>query len=242
MQNPTVASTISFASPLQRWPFAGREKRFFMKGPEPWQVAHCANTGSLKGAIAHAVGLWVEDLGANPTHGPTRKLRYRAHFLEQADGTLVGINTSHANTLAGLWLAQQGLGTVKAEAKWDAATRFDFCVTTSNGTLIWVEVKSVSYAVPNERGNIAMFPDAITERGTKHLGILAEIAARGDAAWQVYMVQRSDCTAFRTAEAIDPTYAAALRKAVQAGVQVTVLACRANPEGIAIAGPLPCVL
>ena len=188
MQNPTVASTISFASPLQRWPFAGREKRFFMKGPEPWQVAHCANTGSLKGAIEHAVGLWVEDLGDDPT----RKLRYRAHFLEQANGTLVGINTSHANTLAGLWLAQQGLGTVKAEAKWNAATRFDFCVTKSDGTLIWVEVKSVSYAVPNEGGNIAMFPDAVTERGTKPLGILAEISPRGHPAWPVDMVPRTD--------------------------------------------------
>lgn len=234
MQNPTV----TFQSPLQRWPFTGREKRFFMKGPEAWQVAHCANTGSLKGAIEHAVGVWVEDLGANPTHGPSRKLRYRAHFLEQPDGTLVGINTGHANTLAGLWLAQQGLGTVKAEAKWDAATRFDFCVTKPDGARIWVEVKSVSYA----QGSMAMFPDAVTERGTKHLGILTEIAKRGDAAWQVYVVQRNDCTEFRPAEAIDPTYVAALRKAVQAGVNVTVLACHASPEGIAIAGPLPCVL
>lgn len=230
MQNPTV----TFSATLQRWPFATREKRFFMKGPEAWQVAHCANTGSLKGAIEHAVGLWVEDLGEDPT----RKLRYRAHVLEQADGTLVGINTGHANTLAGLWLAQQGLGTVKAEAKWDAATRFDFCLTKPNGGLIWVEVKSVSYALDG----FAMFPDAVTERGTKHLGILTEIAARGDEAWQVYVVQRSDCTAFRPAEHIDPTYAAALRKAVQTGVHVHVLACRARPESIAIAGPLPCVL
>jgi sugar fermentation stimulation protein A len=230
MDNPTVA----FASPLQRWPFAAREKRFFMKGPEAWQVAHCANTGSLKGAIEHAAAVWVEDLGEDPS----RKLRYRTHFLEQPDGTLVGINTGHANTLAGLWLTQQGLGTVKAEAKWDAATRFDFCVTKPGGARMWVEVKSVSYAADG----VAMFPDAVTERGTKHLGILSEIAARGDAAWQIYVVQRSDCTAFRPAEAIDPTYAAALRGAVQAGVNVTVLACHASSEGIAIAGPLPFVL
>lgn len=205
-----------------------------MKGPETWQVAHCANTGSLKGALEHAVGLWVEDLGEDPS----RKLRYRAHVLEQADGTLVGINTGHANTLAGLWLASQNLGTVKAEAKWDAATRFDFCITKPDGALIWVEVKSVSYAV----GGVAMFPDAVTERGAKHLAILTEIAQSGGEAWQVYVVQRGDCTEFRPAEAIDPTYAAALRKAVQAGVRVTVLACSATKAGMGIVGPLPCVL
>jgi sugar fermentation stimulation protein A len=223
---------FEFAVPLVRWDFRGREKRFFMFGQEDGQVAHCANTGSMKG-LMDAKGVWVTPYA--PESG--RKLLFGAEMMEMADGVLVGIHTHLANKLAeGAVLA--GLvpeveGEVRREVKFDAATRFDLKVGET-----WVEVKNVTLA----DGNVALFPDARTERGTKHLRELTAIMAAGGKALQLYMVQRADCRTFRPAEDIDPEYAAALRLAVAAGVQVVALGCSLTKDGITVDRRLPVVV
>ncbi len=85
----------------------------------------------------------------------------------------------------------------------------------------------------------AEFPDAVTARGTKHLGEMSEMVQGGARAVMFYLVQRGDCRAFTIAADIDPNYAEALAAARAAGVEVTCYACRLTTEAIEIAGKLP---
>jgi sugar fermentation stimulation protein A len=98
-----------------------------------------------------------------------------------------------------------------------------------------VEVKSVTL----KRGGQAQFPDAVTARGTKHLGELTDQVRAGARAVMFYLVQREDCAMFSIAADIDPDYDKALEAALGAGVEVLCHACRLSPGGIEVAGPLP---
>lgn len=79
-----------------------------------------------------------------------------------------------------------------------------------------MEVKSTTLA----EGEFAMFPDAKTERGRKHLAELVDCKRQGLRAVQFYCVSRSDKKIFRAAEKIDPLYAAALETASKSGVEI----------------------
>lgn len=222
---------MQFDKPLLKWRFNRREKRFFIYGAEDGQVAHCPNTGSMKGLL-EAEYVWVSDHGDGP-----RKLRYTAEMLEMPGGVLVGINTQRPNRLAmeaiGAGLVDGLKGNIKHEVKYDAATRFDLRVGE-----VWVEVKNVTLA---ENG-VAAFPDSRTERGEKHVRELQNIVSNGGQAMQLYVVQRADCVSVRPAEEIDPAYAAALRRAVAGGVKVAAIGCTLGPMGITVDKLLPVVL
>lgn len=235
---------LEFPSPLHRWAFSRREKRFFIYGTEEGQVAHCPNTGSMKGVLDTASHVWVRD------HGPDsgRKLRYTAELAEMRDGALVVINTGHANTLAALALeagmveAFPQVQALRREVKYSAETRFDIAFTTPENAQVWVEVKNVTMAQGEGPEKVALFPDAVTTRGAKHLETLTEIVRQGGQALQVYMVSRPDCTVFRPADAIDPAYGQALRAAMEAGVQVVALRCEVAKNEIGVCQPLPVML
>lgn len=229
---PAPTYTMNFERPLVRWDFGKREKRFFVYGCETGQIAHCANTGSMKGLL-DAKGVWVTPYA--PESG--RKLLFGLEMMEMAGGTLVGVNTQLPNKLAeGAVVAgmiPELQGELRREVKFDAKTRFDLKVGET-----WVEVKNVTLA----EGDVALFPDSVTERGAKHLRELAGIVAAGGRAMQIFMVQRADCVTFRPAEDIDPVYAAALRAAMAAGVQVVVLGCSLTPTCITVDRRLPVVV
>jgi sugar fermentation stimulation protein A len=107
-----------------------------------------------------------------------------------------------------------------------------------------LEVKNVTMrgSVPGQHA-VALFPDAVTTRGTKHLHTLTEIARSGSAcAAQLYVVNRPDCSVFAPAEHIDATYATALRHAHAAGVQVLAYACAVSPQRIVLDKLLPLML
>lgn len=235
---------MKFAVPLVRWEFKAREKRFFIYGCEDGQIAHCANTGSMKGLL-DAKAVWVTPFAADSG----RKLLFGAEMMEMADGTLVGINTQRPNALAEgairagmveeLGVRIQDLGEapmvpleIRREVKLDAKTRFDLKVGET-----WVEVKNVTLA----EGEVAMFPDAVTERGAKHLRELQAIVEAGGSALQLFIVQRGDSVSFKPAVEIDPVYAAGLKAAVAAGVKVVALGCTLTAEGITVDRRLPVV-
>ena len=89
-----------------------------------------------------------------------------------------------------------------------------------------MEIKSVT--LKRENG-LAEFPDAVTARGTKHLGELSAMVADGARAVMLYLVQREDCERFAIATDIDPVYGAALVVARAAGVETLCRACRVTP-------------
>ena len=100
----------------------------------------------------------------------------------------------------------------------------------------YVEVKNVTLM---RDGSVAEFPDSVTARGTKHLQELQNMVAEGNRAVMFYLVQRTDCTAFRLAADIDPAYAAAFRLAEDAGVEILCYDCHISTSEIRLGSPIP---
>lgn len=98
-----------------------------------------------------------------------------------------------------------------------------------------MEIKNVT-AVD---GGAAIFPDAVTRRGAKHLRELMAVAADGQRAVIFYCVQRADATEVRPADAIDPDYGRTLRTALAAGVEAVAYRAAVTPAGIALEARLP---
>jgi len=199
------------------------------------ETVHCANPGSMLGLAEPGARVW---LSRSPK--PDRKLPLTWELVE-AGGNLVGINTGLANRLAeeairaGQIGGLAGYETLRREVPYGEASRVDFLLSGPGRPDCYVEVKSVTLA----RGQAAEFPDSVTARGLRHLDELCRIRSRGARAVMLFLAQRADCTHFATADDIDPAYGAGLSRARAGGVEVLVHACRVDPGGIEVAGPLP---
>ena len=228
-----------FPSPLLPATLLRRYKRFLADvrledGTE--LTVHCPNSGSMLGCNAPGSPVMISR-AANP------KRKY-AHTLEmvQVGETWVGVNTGLANGLvrealeAGLFPEVGNFESIQAEVK-VGKSRLDFRLSGLAGDC-YLEVKNCSLA---ENG-VALFPDAVTERGTRHLRELLTLRQAGYPAVIVFCVQRCDAEVFTPAAAIDPLYAETLTEVVGGGVMA--LACRAlaSPEAITLDTRLPVTL
>jgi len=210
--------------------FVRRYKRFFAdvrldEGGE-LVTAHCPNTGSLLGCLEEGAPVWLRDSG-----DPRRKLRTTWQAVRIAD-TWVNVDTSLPNRVvaeavaAGAVPALRGYAALRREVGYGSASRIDLLLEDPRKGHCYVEVKSTTLA----RGRAALFPDAVTERGRKHLAELAEMVARGHRAVQLFFVGRDDVGAFRPAWDVDPAYAEALVAARAAGVEVIAYSARVTPR------------
>lgn len=134
------------------------------------------------------------------------------------------VNTGRANGLieealrAGVITELTGFTELKREVAYgQESSRIDFRLDYPSGPA-YVEVKSVTLGF--DGSSVAAFPDAVTQRGAKHLRELAHLARDGIRAVQLYCVNLTGIDAVRPAEEIDSAYAAALREAVSCGVEV----------------------
>jgi sugar fermentation stimulation protein A len=196
-------------------------------------VAHCTNSGSMKSCLENGAEVYL-----TPVTDPKRRTKFTWEMIK-INGGWVGINTANPNKLAfeaisaGIIPELAGYTKVIREVVF-GDSRFD--VYAENETeKCFVEVKNVSL----KEGKYALFPDAVTTRGQKHLKTLMEVKANGMRAVMLYIVQRTDVDVFAPAFKIDPEYAKALRMAVDAGVEVIVLQVEVTPEGIYIKKKLP---
>ena len=171
---------------------------------------------------------------------PGRKTEYNLEMV-CSDNTWVGVNTGLANTLgasiidAGLTGHPQleGSQVVKREATWEDS-RFDLKISREDKEG-FVEIKNVTY----RSDDTALFPDAVTTRGQKHLETLIRAKAQGYTACNLYIVQRSDCRNFAPARSVDPGYADTFHRAVRAGVIVIACLLEVQPDGIYFKRTLP---
>lgn len=118
------------------------------------------------------------------------------------------------------------------------ASRLDLLLTAPDGTSVYVETKSVTLV----RGGTALFPDAPTARGRRHLEELARAALDGRRAAVVFVVQREDARAWAPHEEADPDFARVLRAVVRGGVEARALRCRVDEECVAVVDELPVYL
>lgn len=228
---------MKFKTPLIEARFLKRYKRFFadinLKTDQGEQtvVAHVANTGSLKSVLNPGCRCLL-----SPAENPERKLRFTLEALE-VNNSWVGINTSWPNALAKEAFEQkifshwQAYDVCQPEVKISPETRLDLLLKNSQtGDCHYVEIKNVTLA----EGETAMFPDAVTERGQKHLRELMALQEKGHTCEILFTVQRTDCKQFAPAEMIDPDYAKLLRQAHAQGVRVTVAVIVVNPDSIVL--------
>ncbi|MGB9776665.1 MAG: DNA/RNA nuclease SfsA [Anaerolineae bacterium] len=113
-------------------------------------------------------------------------------------------------------------------------SRLDFRLDGPAGPL-WVETKSVTLV----EGGVALFPDAPTLRGRRHLHRLAAQVERGERAAVVFVVQRPDAETFMPHAQADPAFAAALTEVARAGVEVYAFRCTVSLDEIRINAPIP---
>jgi sugar fermentation stimulation protein A len=225
---------MRFEPPLEQARLLRRYKRFLadietVSGE--LLTIHCPNTGSMLNCMGEGARVWF-----SRSNDPKRKLPGTWEIGETPHGRLAVINTARANGLveealhAGLIAELAGFSALKREVPYgQERSRVDFCLEYPSGTA-FVEVKSVTLGFADTR--VAAFPDARTERGAKHLRELAALARAGVRAVQLYCVNLSEIDAVRPAEEIDPTYAAALRDAACAGVEVLAYGAEISPQGV----------
>ncbi|WP_319227996.1 DNA/RNA nuclease SfsA [Draconibacterium orientale] len=196
-------------------------------------VAHCTNSGSMKSCLENGAEVYL-----TPVDDPKRKTKFTWEMIK-INGDWVGINTGNPNKLAYealLYGEIPGLDeytTVKREVKF-GDSRFD--VYAENETeKCFVEVKNVSM----KENEYALFPDAVTTRGQKHLKTLMDVKRQGMRAVMLYIIQRSDVQLFAPAKEIDPVYADLLKQAHRAGVEIFPMQAQVTPSEIAWSKKLP---
>jgi sugar fermentation stimulation protein A len=125
-----------------------------------------------------------------------------------------------------------GVTTIRPEAKY-GSSRFDFYVEARNRR-VFIEVKGVTL----EEDGVALFPDAPTERGVKHLNELAQCVYDGYEAQVIFVVQMSDNLYFTPNVRIHKAFGEALVSAKNMGVTVTAFDCDVTPDSMTIGKPV----
>jgi sugar fermentation stimulation protein A len=201
-------------------------------------TAHCANPGAMLGIVREGLPVWLL-----PSDDPKRKLAW-SWALVEAEGTLIGVNTSLPNTLvpealdAGRIGELRGYDRQRREVRYGAASRVDLLLERPGHPICYVEIKNVHL----KRGSVAQFPDCVSLRAARHMSELAAMVQAGHRAVVLFVVQRDDCQAFRAAADLDPGYDRALKAAHAAGVEVLCYGCHVGLEGVQITDPMPCMI
>ncbi|HOT11748.1 MAG TPA: DNA/RNA nuclease SfsA, partial [Polyangiaceae bacterium] len=162
-----------------------------------------------------------------PSHNPKRRLAYTLEAV-RVGKRWVGTHPARANTIgleaimAGLVSAVPQIASARAEVAYGTSSRADWVLQTRHGDVWTVEIKSVSLA----EDQVALFPDAVTERGRKHLDELCRVVKKGGNALMLFVATRDDVKLFRPALSIDPAYARRLAQAAHEGVLVRAVTSR----------------
>ena len=226
-----------FTNPLQEATLVKRYKRFLAdvindKGQEI--TVHCPNSGSMRGCATPGSKVM---LSTSPN--PKRKYPQGLEMVQEGD-TWIGINTMLTNGIVaeaimdGRVKELQNIEKLTKEVKTSKSSRLDLLLERGDQK-IYVEIKNCSLV----EDGWAMFPDAVTARGTKHLNELAMLVGQGHQGVLFFCIQRNDADKFKPAAHIDPLYAKTLSEVAKKGVQVLAYQANVTPESIEIAQAIP---
>ena len=194
------------------------------------EVVHVKNTGRCRELLPSGAKVWCQR-----SDNPNRKTKYDLITVQKGE-RLINMDSQAPNIAAGEWLRAGGLGEIenlKAETV-HGDSRFDFSFDL-DGRRCFLEVKGVTL----ENDGVCAFPDAPTERGTKHLRGLTEAAREGYGAFVLFVIQMSDVKYLHPNDGTDPAFGAALREAAEAGVTVLAMDCAVTEDSMEIRLPVP---
>ena len=189
------------------------------------EVCHVKNTGRCRELLPPGAKVWCQQWD-----NPKRKTKFDLIAVEK--GTrLINMDSQAPNAAAKEWLLAGGLGTIenlKAEV-FHGDSRFDFAFT-KDGKPCFLEVKGVTL----ENDGVCAFPDAPTQRGSRHLRELTQAIRDGYGAYVLFVIQMADVLYLHPNDATDPAFGNALREAAAAGVQILAMDCAVTADSMAI--------
>jgi len=201
-------------------------------------TVHCPNTGAMLGCAEPGSEIWL-------SHSDNPKRKYAWTWeLVRVGSSLVSVHPGRSNRLVdeairgGIIAPLQGYTECRGEVAYGLeGSRADFFLSGHAGKPdCFLEVKNVTaLSAPG----IAIFPDAMSTRGSRHLRELAAWSRSGGRAALCFCVARDDAGEVRPADGIDPQYGLELRRALAAGVEVLAYRARVSPEGIRLYREVP---
>ncbi len=212
-------------SDLIRAKLIRRYKRFladvYLENGEQITV-HCPNTGSMRNCVEEGALVWL-----SRSDNKKRKYQYTWEYIRTGRGHTIGINTLRANHLvrqgieSGIIRELQGYSEVRSEVVYGLEnSRIDLLLSAPDQQDCYVEVKNVTLLEPPVSMGVGYFPDAVSERGSKHLRELKSMVESGNRAVLLYCVQHSGIRSVRSAGHIDSRYGDLIEEAMDAGVEV----------------------
>jgi sugar fermentation stimulation protein A len=207
-------------------------------------TVHCPNTGSMKNCVEENAEIWLSD-----SNNPKRKYRYTWEYLRTSRGHHIGVNAGKANQLVqsairdGLVEPLAGYDTIRPEVKYgDENSRIDLLLQDSKKQDCYVEVKSVTLLEDPPSSGIGYFPDAVSERGAKHLRELIKMSQSDARSVLFFCVQHTGIQEVRPADHIDREYGKLLREALDSGVEVLAYKVRKSNKGFRLWRDLPVIV
>ena len=196
---------------------------------------HVKNTGRCRELLTDHAAVYLAG-----SDSPGRSTAYDLVAVNK-DGRLINMDSGAPNKAVGEWLAAGGLykdiSLIRPETAY-GNSRFDFYVESRGGDKAFIEVKGVTL----EEGNIALFPDAPSERALKHVYELIEAHEQGYEAYLIFVVQMQDIRRVEPNRRTQPAFAEALRRAESAGVHILACDCKVSPDEMLIRSRVPVVV
>jgi len=193
------------------------------------EICHVKNTGRCRELLPPGAQVWCQH-----SDNPNRKTKYDLIAVQKGE-RLINMDSQAPNIAAKEWLLSGGLGPVEnlRPEYTHGDSRFDFAFTLY-GQQCFLEVKGVTL----ENDGVCAFPDAPTERGTKHLKGLTQAAKEGFGAFVLFVIQMADVKYLRPNDTTDPAFGAALREAAVSGVTVLAMDCGVTEDTMQIRLPV----
>jgi len=221
---------MELTKPIQQATLLKRYKRFLadvrLESGEEITV-HVPNTGRM-------TTCWEPEWPCIISDSENTKRKHRFTLEMTFNGTTwIGVNTGNPNKLVAEFIREKrfpsllGYQEIRTEVPYGTNSRIDILLENDNEKC-YIEIKNTTLV----EDGIAYFPDAISERGLKHLNELIEMKKQGHRAVMCYLVQREDACTFLPAEHVDPKYAQAFYQAVDEGVEILICQCTMQPKQI----------
>lgn len=195
------------------------------------EPVHVKNTGRCRELLVPGCTVYL-----SVADNPDRKTKYDL-IAVQKGSMLINMDSQIPNDVAEEWLRSGALFSENALIRREVTygkSRLDFYI--EDGTRkAFLEVKGCTL----EKDGVALFPDAPTERGIKHLNELRACLNAGYEAYVLIVIQMKGCKRFMPNDETHKAFGEAMRATADAGVNIIAMDCEVEPDSISISERIP---